>query len=80
MVQHGRLLCEMCGFVYAEYYGELGDGFIECYYTLPPSQMRPGQTTQLVDLALVCANCHRMTHRGGELLTIMALRERLQNR
>lgn len=72
------LRCEVCGFVYTQRYGELGEGFIECHHTVPLSQLRPGQGTRLVDLALVCANCHRMLHKGGEALTVACLKERLR--
>jgi len=74
----GRLACEVCGFDFSERYGALGDGFIECHHTIPVSQLKPGDRTRLQDLALVCANCHRMLHRGGEKLTSDALRGRLQ--
>ncbi len=80
MQKHGFLGCEVCGFVFSQQYGTLGDGFIECHHTVPVSQLRPGQTTHLNDLALVCANCHRMLHQGGELLTIAALRAKIRHR
>jgi 5-methylcytosine-specific restriction protein A len=73
--QKGCLRCEACDFVYSEKYGEIGDGFIECHHNIPLSKLAPGQTTYLKDLALVCANCHRMLHRGGEVMTIKKLRE-----
>lgn len=71
----GVLRCEACGMVYSEKYGPLGEGYIECHHTVPVSQLRPGQTTSLKDLALVCADCHRMLHRGGDLLTVEALKK-----
>ena len=77
MEQLGRLQCEACDFDFSERYGELGEGFIECHHTVPVSRLRPGDRTRLRDLALVCANCHRMLHRGGELVTIAALRATL---
>lgn len=55
-------------------YGGLGQGYIECHHKTPISQMSPGQKTKLSDLALVCANCHRMLHRGGERMTVEELR------
>jgi len=68
-----RLACEVCGFVYAERYGELGQGFIECHHTVPVSELQPGAMTHLDDLALVCASCHRMIHRRQPWLTISEL-------
>jgi 5-methylcytosine-specific restriction enzyme A len=72
--KHGSLRCEVCDFDFKAEYGELGNGFIECHHTVPVSQLAPNHKTKLTDLALVCANCHRMLHRGGEVLSIDALR------
>jgi serine/threonine protein kinase len=72
----GRLACEACGFDFAQVYGKLGEGFIECHHTKPVSKLRKGDKTKLSDLALVCANCHRMLHRGGETLTLGMLRSK----
>ncbi len=69
----GYLSCEVCGFNFSDFYGSVGEGFIECHHIVPLSQLRPGQRTKLSDLGLVCANCHRMLHRGGEKLSIPAL-------
>jgi len=77
--QHGALQCAACGFDFKTVYGDLGDGFIECHHTVPVSQLRPGQKTKVSDLALVCANCHRMLHRGGLVQTIEALKVRIRN-
>jgi 5-methylcytosine-specific restriction enzyme A len=70
----GRLECEGCGFDFAARYGERGDGYIECHHTVPLSDLRPGTRTRLNDLALVCANCHRMIHRKAEWLSMDELR------
>jgi 5-methylcytosine-specific restriction protein A len=72
-----RPTCEVCEFDFLARYGELGRGFIECHHTKPVSQLRPGQTTKVSDLALVCANCHRMLHRERDL-SIEKLRQRIQ--
>jgi 5-methylcytosine-specific restriction protein A len=72
-----RPRCEVCQFDFLDFYGEVGRGFIECHHTKHVSQLRPGQTTKIRDLALVCANCHRMLHRE-QGLTIEELRQRLQ--
>lgn len=77
--RHGVLRCEACGFVFTEHYGELGAGFIECHHTVPVAQLRPGQLTKLDDLALVCANCHRMLHRPGKVRSIMDLRTAIKS-
>lgn len=73
-LRDGTLHCEVCYFDFGEIYGELGRGFIECHHTVPLSELRPGQRTRFQDLALVCANCHRMLHRRGETRTLESLR------
>ncbi|WP_308114324.1 HNH endonuclease [Streptomyces brasiliscabiei] len=35
---------------------------MECHHVIPLHEAGEGQT-KLIDLALVCANCHRMIHR-----------------
>lgn len=59
----GRLTCEVCGFDFSLVYGQLGLDFIECHHTIPVSEMPPNGTTRPEDMALLCANCHRMVHR-----------------
>jgi hypothetical protein len=80
--QSGRLPCEVCGFDFLEVYGALGEGFAEAHHkrSLAESPVN-GQVTSLDDLAIVCANCHRMLHLGPEfpdmdLLRIKARRSR----
>ncbi|MHB9038574.1 MAG: HNH endonuclease [Armatimonadota bacterium] len=75
--QGGVLRCEVCSFVFGEYYGGIGEGFIECHHNKPVSQLIGGDKTRLDDLSLVCSNCHRMLHVGGELLTVNELRSKL---
>lgn len=81
MGQEGRLCCEACGFDFAEAYGHLGDGFIECHHKVPVSKRLPeGLTTELDDLALLCSNCHRMIHRCEPMLSVEQLKELLSAR
>lgn len=61
--QFGILECEVCSFDFHKAYGEFGSGFIECHHTIPLHSMENTSMTRLDDLALVCANCHRMLHR-----------------
>jgi hypothetical protein len=68
------LHCESCGFSYRDHYGQRGDGFIEAHHKTPLPLLRPGTTTRVEDLALLCANCHRMIHQDPTL-TIEELRK-----
>ncbi len=74
----GCLACEVCSFDFTDRYGDLGHGFIECHHILPLSVLRPSQKTRLTDLALVCANCHRMLHRGLKWLSVGELQALLK--
>jgi 5-methylcytosine-specific restriction protein A len=71
----GDLTCEVCSFDFEAIYGSLGTGFIEVHHTKPVHSMQPGSRTKLSDLALLCANCHRMAHRSRLPLTLQQLRE-----
>lgn len=64
----GRLFCEVpgCGFEFRSVYGELGEGFIHVHHLTPLASLSTvGAVHTLKDLAVVCANCHAMIHRGG---------------
>lgn len=74
MAQTGRLECDVCGFNFRAVYGELGADFMEAHHTVPVSSMAEPAITRIEDVALVCANCHRMLHRGDHLLTVQELR------
>ena len=73
----GTLKCEVCDFDFKAVYGPAGDGFIECHHTKPVASLVPGDRTKLSELALVCANCHRMLHRPKRWLSIQELRNLL---
>src|SRR5690606_6309022 len=76
---HGRLYCEVCGFDFKQTYGELGDQFIEAHHRQPLSELPDeGGEAQIHDLAMVCANCHRMLHRRKPWMTIEQLRALIQ--
>jgi len=68
------LRCEVCAFDFGAKYPGVGDGFIEVHHRTSLADRAPaGGTTKLEELALVCANCHRMLHRR-ESTTIDSLR------
>lgn len=60
------LSCEVCAFDFRETYGELGEAYIEVHHRIPLHVSAEVEST-LDDLALLCANCHRMIHRRGWL-------------
>ncbi|KQY41864.1 HNH endonuclease [Cellulomonas sp. Root137] len=62
--QSGRGLgCEVCGFDFAATYGTRGSGYVECHHVVP-LHVTGRRKVRLEDLVLICANCHRMIHRG----------------
>ncbi|MEU6746789.1 HNH endonuclease [Spirillospora sp. NPDC046719] len=62
--EHGELACEVCGFNFERTYGPRGADYIECHHVVPLHVS--GETkTHMKDLALLCANCHRMIHRAS---------------
>lgn len=73
--KNGSLFCEVCRFDFAKAYGPHGANFIECHHTIPVSEMEPGAKTKGKDLALLCANCHRMIHAKRPWLSLGQLRE-----
>jgi hypothetical protein len=77
--ERGTLACEVCGFDFQRAYGSRGEGYAECHHVVP-LHTTGETTTQLKDLAVLCANCHRMIHRGTDWLTPSELRDIVQAR
>jgi predicted HNH restriction endonuclease len=72
---HGKLKCEVCQFDFKDHYGDIGEGYIEGHHTKPISEMNENELTILEDIALVCANCHRMLHRKRPWISKDKLKE-----
>lgn len=73
LAQHGCVACEVCGFDFERTYGSRGTRYAECHHVVP-LHASGETTTRLEDLAVLCANCHRMIHRGDPWLTPAELR------
>ncbi len=75
---HG-LNCMACGFNFEKTYGALGHGFIEVHHLVPLAHTGQTATDPQTDLAVLCANCHRMVHRKqGLCLTLDELKAHLR--
>ncbi|MBI3879304.1 MAG: HNH endonuclease [Verrucomicrobia bacterium] len=63
-----RLKCEVpgCGFDFEAVYGEVGQDYTQVHHLKPLGDRTAPSQTKLDDLAVVCANCHAMIHRGGK--------------
>jgi len=74
-IKNNNLKCEVCSFSFSATYA---NDFIECHHIIPIGQAGIRET-RLEDLALVCANCHRMLHKkfDGQYLSINQLQERI---
>jgi 5-methylcytosine-specific restriction protein A len=68
------LICEVCRFDFGETYGERGRGYIECHH-VEPLHVGGEAPRTIRDLALLCANCHRMIHARPPWPTPARLRE-----
>ncbi|MFJ3270340.1 HNH endonuclease [Streptomyces sp. NPDC086776] len=77
--QGGSLACEACGFDFEEVYGDRGAGYIECHHVVPLHEAGEGRT-KLSDLALICANCHRVIHRRAPWPIPAELRATIEHR
>lgn len=72
----GVLRCEVprCGFDFRATYGELGKEFAHVHHLKPLSDApAEGRPVKLNELAIVCANCHAMIHRGGQCRSLSGL-------
>lgn len=76
----GKLACEACVFVFDEFYGLIGRGFIECHHRIPLSSIKVSTKTTLDDLSLVCANCHCMLHKEIDVLSVEDLKLKIKYR
>ena len=75
----GRLACSVCAFDFRQFYGELGSEVCEVHHLRPLADADGEVQTRLDDLAVVCANCHRMLHRSRPFLTLEQLKSKIRN-
>jgi predicted restriction endonuclease len=73
--------CAVCGFNFEKTYGVWGKNWAEVHHLVPISESKKEKrkTDPKSDLAVLCANCHRMIHRRkGIALTISELKSKLK--
>lgn len=73
---NGFLRCEVpgCHFDFFKTYGNIGKNYAVVHHIKPLASLSSkGAKTSLADLAIVCANCHAMIHRGGQCRSIESL-------
>ena len=71
------LACEICGFIFAEKYSGPGADYCEVHHLLPLAGEKQVRNTRNQDLAIVCANCHRVIHRRNPPFTMEEMRQML---
>ncbi|SFV33975.1 HNH endonuclease [Hyphomicrobium facile] len=76
--REGKLACEVCEFDFDNAYGAHSTAAIEVHHRLPLSALPEQRKTKLSDLALVCANCHRIIHSRNPWFEIDELRKELR--
>jgi hypothetical protein len=77
--KYGILDCEACGFNFHTIYGDRGKEYIEGHHTIPISSLdEQGGETKVEDIALLCANCHKMIHRYKPWLTVEELKSSIR--
>lgn len=74
----GRLVCEVCGFDFAEAYPGVGAEFCEVHHRVPLASLKGVRNTSLNDLAILCSNCHRMIHKTDPMESVELFRMRLK--
>lgn len=79
--KHG-LNCYVCDFNFGKVYGKLGEGFIEVHHIVPLSSLNEEVVVNPeTDLVPLCANCHRMIHKGkGKVLSVDELKQIVKSR
>jgi predicted HNH restriction endonuclease len=80
MKRHGRLACAACAFDFKAAYGPTVEGLIEVHHTKPVHTLSEGSKTNIDDLALLCANCHRVVHSSRRWLTVAEVQALLASR
>ncbi|MFP4846092.1 HNH endonuclease [Winogradskyella sp. PE311] len=75
--------CQVCDFDFELTYGKWGKEFAEVHHIIPLSELKgeSHQTNPKTDLAILCANCHRMVHRKKEItLSLDELKNKIKNK
>lgn len=70
------LACEVCGFDSEAVYGI---SYCEVHHLKPIAELAEGTKTSLDDLAIVCANCHRIIHSQYPPIALETLRGMLSD-
>jgi len=71
------LKCEVCGFLFREVYKGLKVDYCEAHHLVPFQNLEENAEVRLEDLAILCANCHRVAHLKYPPYPLQKIREML---
>jgi hypothetical protein len=69
--------CEVCCFSFGRVYGSAASDYCEVHHLLPLSEVEHPTRTRMEDLAILCANCHRVIHLQNPPYTLNQVRSML---
>ena len=69
--------CEICGFSFARAYGHAASDYCQVHHLSPLSEVQNSSRTRMEDLAILCANCHRVVHSCNPPYTLQQVRDML---
>lgn len=72
--QAGSLDCEVCGFSFHRAYGNAASDYCEVHHVVPLAEAEDARRTRMADLAILCANCHRVVHLRNPPFTLDEMR------
>ncbi|HZL79099.1 MAG TPA: HNH endonuclease [Candidatus Limnocylindrales bacterium] len=75
--QAAALDCEVCGFSFGRAYGNAASDYCEAHHLLLLSAVENTTQTRVEDLAILCANCHRVVHLRNPPYTLDEVRRML---
>ena len=68
------LNCEACKFSFSQIYGATAAKYCEVHHLVPLGKVEHTTRTRMQDLAILCANCHRVVHLRNPPYTLEELR------
>jgi 5-methylcytosine-specific restriction enzyme A len=78
-IDHYGAKCVVCGFDFAETYGDIGAGYIHVHHVVPLSTVEEDyEVDPIADLRPVCPNCHAMIHRQNPPFAVKEIRDRMR--
>lgn len=71
------LACEACLFSFSQRYGTGAAAYCEVHHLVPLAEAGQSTRTKLQDLAILCANCHRVVHMRNPPYTLDEIKQML---